>query len=380
MRLPLLALHLLCVLADLPATPIFVAGTLNHSCYRVPNAVRAPSGALLVFAEARGPSCDDQAPKDVVLSRSHDDGATWGPPAVVVPGWALGGNLSFRNPYPVFTAGGALLLQVSNSTTPPWFSLQLTSMDEGASWSPPAPLAPSLGPFDGVLNGPGSGLLLAQAPHAGRLLTCGTTVYDTAFPRAKGGVVSVSDSTGAAWSITQVWTASPGGPAVGECQLAELRNGSVLATLRNEQRPRQPCSCRLASRSDDGGAFFAQAAWRAASFSPPPHSEPPAPHGTHGTHGTRAHCKQGSPGPPWRPNPRWWSPCAAPACCRPPPGSSSPTPTRPPRGSTLRCASPWTAAARGRAPCGCTAPCPLGIRPWCPWGTRLLAGWGLCLR
>lgn len=261
MRLPttagaLLALHLLFVFADLPTTPIFVAGALNHTYYRVPNAVRAPSGALLVFTEARGPSCDDQAPKDVMLSRSHDDGATWGPPEMVVPGWFLGGNLTFRNPYPVFTAGGALLLQVSNSTTAPWFSLQLTSMDEGVSWSPPVPLAPSLGPFDGVLNGPGSGLLLAQAPHAGRLLTCGTTIYDSAFPRNKGGVVSVSDSAGAAWSITQVWTATPGGPAVGECQLAELRNGSVLATLRNEQRPRQPCNCRLASRSDDGGAFL----------------------------------------------------------------------------------------------------------------------------
>ena len=284
---PLLALHAV-AFADLPATPIFAAGTLNHTCYRVPNAVRAPSGALLVFTEARGPSCDDQAPKDVMLSRSHDEGATWGPPEMVVPGWSLGGNLTFRNPYPVFTAGGALLLQVANSTTPPWRSLQLTSMDEGVSWSQPAPLAPSLGPFDGVLNGPGSGLLLAQAPHAGRLLTCGTTVYDTAFPRAKGGVVSVSDSAGAAWSITQVWTASPGGPAVGECQLAELRNGSVLATLRNEQRPRQPCSCRLASRSDDGGAFFAGAAPRAANFSPRPPLKAPHHARTHTHTNTRA--------------------------------------------------------------------------------------------
>jgi sialidase-1 len=247
----ILALSL--ISADLPAVSIFVAGTLNHTCYRVPNAVRAPSGALLVFVEARGPSCDDQAPKDVMLSRSLDNGATWSPPEVVLPGWYLDGKLTFRNPYPVFTAAGLLLLQVSNTTLAPWFSLQLTSTDEGVSWSPPAPLAPSLGPFDGVLNGPGSGLLLTQAPHAGRLLTCGTTVYDTAFPRSRGGVVTVSDNAGASWSITQVFTVSPGGAAAAECQLAELRNGSVLGTFRNEQRPRTPCSCRLASRSDDGG-------------------------------------------------------------------------------------------------------------------------------
>ena len=46
---------------------------------------------------------------------------------------------------------------------------------------------------------------------------------------------------------------TPGGAASAECQMAELRNGSVLATIRNEQRPRAPCNCRLASRSDDGG-------------------------------------------------------------------------------------------------------------------------------
>jgi hypothetical protein len=255
MRLLLAATSLLLhgIFADLPATPIFVAGTLNHTCYRVPNAVRAPSGTLLVFVEARGPSCDDQAPKDVMLSRSHDNGATWSPPEMVVPGWFLGGNHTFRNPYPVFTAAGVLILQVSNSTMPSWFSLQLTSEDEGVSWSPPVPLAPSLGPFDGVLNGPGSGLLLTQSPHAGRLLTCGTTVYDETFPRSRGGVVTVSDNSGESWSITQVWTVSPGGAASAECQMAELRNGSVLATIRNEQRPRAPCNCRLASRSDDGG-------------------------------------------------------------------------------------------------------------------------------
>lgn len=240
--------------ADLNTTNVFRARTYNHACYRVPNAVRAPSGALLVFVEARGPSCDDQAPKDVMLARSRDAGATWSAPEMVVPGGSLGGNLTFRNPYPVFTAAGVLVLQVANSTREPWHSLQLTSTDEGLTWTPPAPLAPSLGPFDGILNGPGSGLLLTQPPHAGGLLTCGTTVYNAGAgaDRLTQAVVTLSTDDGASWQTTQVWTASAGAGAVlGECQMAELRNGSVLANFRNQFR--RPCDCRISSRSDDGG-------------------------------------------------------------------------------------------------------------------------------
>ena len=226
----------------------------------MPNAVRAPSGALLVFAEARGPTCDDQAPKDVAMSRSSDEGATWSPPALVLRGWALGGNLTFRNPYPVFTSTGLLLLQASNSTVEPWHSLQLTSADEGETWTPPAPLARSLGPFDGILNGPGSGLLLTRPPFAGRVLTCGTNWYQDAGPQSpalRGGLITVSDNHGASWSITQVWTAAPGGAGPAECQMAELTNGSLLVNFRNQQVPRPPCDCRLTSRSDDGGLTWA---------------------------------------------------------------------------------------------------------------------------
>lgn len=198
----------------------------------------------------------------MMLSRSHDDGATWSSPEMVLPGWSLGGNQTFRNPYPVFTAAGTLLLQVSN-TTLKWFSLQLTSQDEGVTWTPPVPLAVDLGPFDGILNGPGSGLLLTLPPYAKRVLTCGTTIYHDhpVAPMPRGGAVTFSDDGGASWVISQVWTAVPGGATPAECQMAELRNGSVLATLRDEQHPRPPCFCRMTSRSDDGGLTWSPLAF-----------------------------------------------------------------------------------------------------------------------
>ena len=92
MRLLLFLIYLLCTFADLPFTDIFIAKTFDHFCYRVPNVVRAPSGNLLVFVEARGPSCDDQAPKDIMMSRSSDEGITWSEPEMVIPGFSLGGN------------------------------------------------------------------------------------------------------------------------------------------------------------------------------------------------------------------------------------------------------------------------------------------------
>jgi sialidase-1 len=250
----LLFVFLISASADVPFTDIFTSHVNGHFCYRVPNVVRAPSGTILVFVEARGSSCDDQAPKDVMMSRSHDEGATWSSPEMVIPGFALGGSLTFRNPYPVFTANGTLVLQAANTTITPWFSLQLTSMDEGLTWSLPTPLTHFLGPFDGILNGPGSGLMLTQAPYTGRLLTCGTTAYKN-FAGPNAAVVTYSTDEGVSWTISYVWTATDESK-MAECQMAELRNGSVLANFRNQEAPRDPCLCRRMSRSDDGGATW----------------------------------------------------------------------------------------------------------------------------
>lgn len=247
------SLCLVRVAADLNFTTIFKAGTFNHSCYRVPGAVRAPSGALLVFVEARGPSCDDQAPKDIMMSRSDDEGTTWAA-SMVVPGFSLDGVQTFRNPYPVFTERGLLLLNCVNTTVEPWVSLQLTSSDNGMTWSPPAPLTKYLGAFDGILAGPGSGLTLTSPLYRGRVLACGTTVYQP-NRTFDGATVWASDDSGDSWVLaTQVWN------DMQECQLAELHNGSVLINFRAGHV--SPCDCRSQSRSDDGGKTWTPLAWQ----------------------------------------------------------------------------------------------------------------------
>ena len=230
--------------------PVFTAGTHGHACYRVPSAIQAPSGALLVFVEARGASCQDNTPKDVMLARSADGGASWSPPRMVLAGFAAG--QTYRNPTAVIARSGALVLQFVNSTRDPWRSLQMVSLDEGATWGPP--LDPQLGAADSFLAGPANGLRLsARSAAPGRLLLCGTHIDDPGARPPPGARVWLSDDASGA---PGTWASPPGAlaPRMGECAMAELRNGSVLMNFRANHL--RPCNCRAQSRSDDGGATW----------------------------------------------------------------------------------------------------------------------------
>ena len=263
----LLSFALLCALLcaaaaaprDLPRlVPIFTAGTHGYVCYRIPSAVQAPSGALLVFVEARhSATCDDGHPlNDVAFSRSLDNGASWSAPIVVLAGL---GRQNLRNPTAVFSRSGALVLQLVNATAGPWRTLQMASPDEGASWGPPRD--PELGVADSFLAGPANGLLLSARGRApGRLLMCGTNFYD--FTRAPSAPVGArvwrsDDASGApgSWASPLALLA----PNMTECAMAELGNGSVLVNFRANHLDR--CLCRAQMRSDDGGATWGALAY-----------------------------------------------------------------------------------------------------------------------
>lgn len=233
---------------------IFAANTHGYVCFRIPSAVRAPSGALLVFAEARSDCADGSPLNDVVIARSLDNGTTWSAPAVVFSGF---GRFDFRNPTAVFSASGTLLLQFVNATAGPWRTLQLASRDEGVSWGPPRD--PGLGVADSFLPGPANGLLLsAKSPAPGRVLMCGTNRYDpTRAPAAPTGARAwySDDADGApgTWASPPA-TFAPGMSALSECAMAELGNGSVLINFRVEVR--SACRCRSQALSVDGGATW----------------------------------------------------------------------------------------------------------------------------
>ncbi|MFG2414285.1 sialidase family protein [Streptomyces goshikiensis] len=86
------------------STP-FAAGADGYHCTRIPALVTTRSGALLAFAEGRvrgSEGCGDVGDNDIVMKKSTDGGATWGPLKVLVG--AGTDKLTHGNPAPVVDA------------------------------------------------------------------------------------------------------------------------------------------------------------------------------------------------------------------------------------------------------------------------------------
>jgi sialidase-1 len=248
---------------------IVVAANSSYSCLRVPSAVQVPGGDILVFLEARKHSCDDQAPKDIVVTRSTD-GSSWTVPTVVVgSGPNSSSNTTYRNPFAsVFaapTGGFTVLLQFVNSTlAEPWTSLQTQSSDDGVTWGSISSQGAPVQSLDGVLPGPGFGLVLGQvtsrSPSPGRIVSCGATGYHKGHTME--AALWYSDDSGASWQLS-----TPTFPSMQECQPAELADGSLLVTFRAGHL-NSTCDCRSHARSVDGGKTWSALEWDAELIEP----------------------------------------------------------------------------------------------------------------
>ncbi|MFB9583785.1 sialidase family protein [Streptomyces goshikiensis] len=98
------------------STP-FAAGDDGYHCTRIPALVTTGSGALLAFAEGRvrgSEGCSDVGDNDIVMKKSTDGGATWGPLKVLAG--AGTDKLAHGNPAPVVDAfTGRISLLYSSS-------------------------------------------------------------------------------------------------------------------------------------------------------------------------------------------------------------------------------------------------------------------------
>lgn len=232
--------------ASTPRTPdsaplnyLFERGADGYACFRIPAVVTTPEGALLAFAEGRRAGCSDTGDIDLVLRRSEDGGATWGPLQVV---WDSGPNTS-GNPAPVVDrhTGEVFLLstwnlgvdrepeiidQTSQDTRRVYV---LSSTDDGRTWSEPREITADVKQPDWTwyATGPGSGIQLEKGPYRGRLMVACDHIE--AGTKHYYSHVIYSDDHGRTWRLG----GSTPQHQVNESEVAELSDGRLLLNMRN---------------------------------------------------------------------------------------------------------------------------------------------------
>ena len=232
----------------------------RYHTFRIPGMIVAPDGAVLLFAEARrgegsDPRRDENAPIDLVLRRSTDNGRTWQPMVVIDSGFRPNGDLvDFADPTPVLDATtgtvflfygqwpdlGPRTVRHGQSTDPAggnqivWVR---SSSDNGKTWSdrrqvvyPDEPDETSDGLYWRQAEpGPGSGIQLqwqTEAARNGRLVVpakrSGSKTPDG--PVTVEPFVYYSDDHGKTWQVGEVTA----GPDANEDEIVELWDGRVL--------------------------------------------------------------------------------------------------------------------------------------------------------
>ncbi|MEC9464988.1 MAG: sialidase family protein [Myxococcota bacterium] len=196
--------------------------TDTYPIFRIPSLIETPTGAILAFAEGRESLYDD-GDIDLVMRRSDDDGATWGPIEVIIDA----GADTAGNPTPVVdeTTGRIWLPYCTNPAADGrnlrrmWITY---SDDDGVSWAEPRELTDALRQDDWgwVSLGPGRGIQLAS----GRLLI---PANHSSGDNIRQAHTVYSDDHGETWQL-----GGDLGAGTDESQLVELSDGRVMMNSR----------------------------------------------------------------------------------------------------------------------------------------------------
>lgn len=234
---------------------IWVSGEGGYHTYRIPALITATDGTLLAFCEGRKNSRYDAGDIDLLLRRSTDGGATWGPVQVI---WDDGPNTA-GNPCPVVDERtgriwmtstrnlgedieSEILAETGEGTRTVWV---FYSDDHGATWSKPREITADVkrDNWTWYATGPGVGIQL----ESGRLvIPCDHAVAGT---KRYGSHAIYSDDGGASWKIGGVIP-----DRVNECQVVEMADGSLLLNMRSYHRLNR----RAVARSTDGGLTWSE--------------------------------------------------------------------------------------------------------------------------
>jgi sialidase-1 len=239
-------------------TSVFVSGADGYHTYRIPALLVTPRGDLLAFCEGRKNSRSDTGDIDLLVKRSTDGGRTWSPPQIV---WDDGAN-TCGNPCPVVDrTTGVIWLPLTwnlgqdkeseiirNTSKDTRRAFVTHSDDDGRTWAKPVEItAQTKGPEWGwYATGPGVGIQLERGPAKGRLLIpCDYSYRTPEGTTDYGSHVIYSDDHGQTWRLGGMIR-----PAVNECQVVELSDGTLLCNMRNADRS---STTRAIATSADGG-------------------------------------------------------------------------------------------------------------------------------
>lgn len=254
-------------------TAIARAGEGGYHTYRIPAAVLTRSGTVVLLLEGRKGDRSDFTAIDLIALRSRDGGRTWSKPQVVWSEGSVDDQISIGNPCPVYDEITGRLWCAFNKDNQLVFVTH--SDDDGATWSTPRDITPSVRPwnFTRYWTGPGHGLLLKHGPNRGRILF---PSYHMALESHNSGAVSrfamrvhsvYSDDQGKTWQIGQptvlgqgwdlaqarfkgAWIPGEADWAGCEPTAEELPDGRLYMIVRNQARPAQ---AKAFTWSHDGG-------------------------------------------------------------------------------------------------------------------------------
>ncbi|WP_152363471.1 sialidase family protein [Microlunatus speluncae] len=237
-------------------TTLWSRGEEGWVDFRVHAVDATPAGTILAFSEARFGTSADDGPKDLVLRRSVDGGATWGPTTYLERhdggGWA--------NPTPVIDrrTGRITVWYAWNDRGRTSKVFRRTSTDDGVSWSEAEELthlfADNPVGWTFHLPGPGRGIQLAD----GRLLVevwHRRSIEVPAAERDYTASVVASDDGGRTWSWGGI-VPDRAGLGLNEARIAALATGEVILNSRLGGGPSN--TSRAVSRSSDGGRTFSE--------------------------------------------------------------------------------------------------------------------------
>lgn len=236
----------------------------GYARIQAPAIADAGDNELLLFAEGRSnpvtaeervaQNTQPAGDTDIIMRRSTDGGASWQDQIKVIAGEGNPGTFCF--PQVVSTAGGKIILHyssLSGSVVDGDYEYDATSQriyqvessDGGGTWSAPAEITSGLLDDAGyVHNGPGHGIELASAAHAGRLL----------MPLTIGGrtiKAALSDDGGKSWRLSG---AAPGDD-LRYGSVAELGDGRLMMVMGHSNT--SPRSQQISYSSDGGETWSA---------------------------------------------------------------------------------------------------------------------------